>query len=183
MLDSVSGFDPLPRTDERHRIDYVALVLRLGLGAIFLLHGWDKLDLVHGNYGADWAGQMWAAQPAGAAGTVVPAPLTYQWVQLAVAWAEFLGGAALILGLFTRVAALGMIVIQIGAIFLVTAALGFFHKVGGWEYNFVLLAACLATFVAGGGAFSLDHFLVREIKRERQVAATKRPESNVLQSV
>jgi putative oxidoreductase len=160
-------------------------VLRLGLGAIFLLHGWDKLDLVHGNYGADWAERMWATQPVRAVPATMPAPVSHHWVQLAVAWGEFLGGAALIVGLFTRLAAVGMIVIQIGAICLVTAALGFFARAGGWEYNFVLLAACLATFVAGSGAFSLDHFLVKEIKRERQKAAgtASRPESDALQPV
>jgi putative oxidoreductase len=90
---------------------------------------------------------------------------------MAVAWAEFVGGAALVLGLFTRFAALGMIVIQVGAIAMVTSTRGFIGKYGGWEFNFVLLAGCLALFILGSGGCAVDHlFRVREKKPEKEAA-------------
>src|SRR5262249_7199983 len=76
-------------------------------------------------------------------------------VQLIVAWGEFAGGVALLLGFLTRLAALGEFVIQVGAIYVVTWVRGFsFAAGGGYEYNVVLLASCLALVLAGGAARS-----------------------------
>ena len=92
--------------------------------------------------------------------------------QLLVAWGEFLGGVALLLGLLTRVAAVGLIVIQIGAIVLVTGALGFSAGAGaGYEYNVALIGMCLALMLTGGGTWSLD----RLIWRRRRPAAPPPP--------
>jgi uncharacterized membrane protein YphA (DoxX/SURF4 family) len=92
------------------------------------------------------------------AATVPDLPTTVQahWVQLAVAWGEFLGGLALLTGILTRLAAAGLIIIQAGAIVLVTAARGFFFSAGGgYEYNIALIGACLALLVSGPGALSV----------------------------
>ncbi len=178
MLGAACRFDPLPRSAATTRNNVVALVLRLGLGAIFLFHGWNKLDLVHGGWGADWTVSYWDVrihQP-------MPEAMGYLWLQLAVAWGEFLGGTFLLLGLFTRVAAVGMIVIQAGAIAMVTHALGFFVRGGGgWEYNFLLIATCLAQFVVGGGAWSLDYLIRNSGRKETQRHDV--PEPDALQPV
>jgi putative oxidoreductase len=182
MFDALSRFDPLPRTEPRTRNDIVALVLRLGLGAIFIMHGLDKIDFVHGRWGTGWAERMWEARP----GQLMPEALSITWVQLLVAWGELLGGVSLVLGLFTRVAVLGMVVIQVGAICLVTAAQGFFFdQAGGWEYNFVLLAALLATFVTGGGSWSLDALILRAFRgmAGRTAAGTGNRQEGPLQPV
>jgi putative oxidoreductase len=142
------------------------------MGAVFLWHGWDKIDYVHGNWGTDWAREMWANHPGAGA---VPAPLTFPWVQFVVAWGEFLGGAALVLGLFTRLAAVGMILIQGGAIYMVTAAHGFTGKEVGWEYNFVLLAGCLAMFITGGGICAMDHLFRASEKKPEASPASLQP--------
>jgi putative oxidoreductase len=173
MFGALCRIDPLPRANASSKASLAALILRLGLGAVFLLHGWEKIDYAHGHWGEYWATRMWALQPTGAVAPEHPQLLTYNWVQFAVAWGEFLGGAALVLGVMTRLAALGMIVIQVGAIVMVTAARGFISSEGGgWEYNFVLLAGCLTLFFQGAGACSFDHlFRAREKKPESQPAS------------
>jgi uncharacterized membrane protein YphA (DoxX/SURF4 family) len=88
--------------------------------------------------------------------------------QVLVAWGEFLGGIAMLLGLLTRVAAAGLIVIQVGAIVLVTGAQGFSAGAGGgYEYNVALIGMFLVLLLTGGGTVSLD----RLMRRPRRAAA------------
>jgi putative oxidoreductase len=177
MLGALCRIDPLPRTNASTKASLAALVLRLGLGAVFLLHGWQKVDNFRGNWGADWAERIWARQQQGVVSEEHPKLLTYNGVQFAVAWGELVGGAALVLGVLTRIAAAGMIAIQIGAIVLVTAARGFITAEGsGWEYNFILLAGCLALVFLGGGACAVDHLArAPQKKPEPQQPASLQP--------
>jgi len=155
------------------RANLVALILRLGLAVIFLFHGLDKI--VKGDGGADWVTQMYAGQPLTTvmkpederSQTIqVPASLTFASTQAAVAWGEFLGGLALALGLLTRVAAFGLIIIQIGAICLVTYPRGFrFDRGGGYEYNLALVAMCLALLILGPGRWSVDALVTRRRRK------------------
>jgi uncharacterized membrane protein YphA (DoxX/SURF4 family) len=95
---------------------------------------------------------------------VPPMPESLRWhgAQYAVAWGELLGGVALLVGLLTRVAALGLIVIQVGAIWTVTGLHGFsVAQGGGYEYNLALIAMCLALVVMGGGTCAVDRFFRR----------------------
>jgi putative oxidoreductase len=81
-------------------------------------------------------------------------------IQLLVAWGELLGGIALLLGILTRWAALGLIIIQIGAIYMVTWAQGFSSlQGGGYGYNVALIAMLLALVLLGGGAYAVDRLL------------------------
>jgi uncharacterized membrane protein YphA (DoxX/SURF4 family) len=92
----------------------------------------------------------------------MPGTLTWHGAQYAVAWGELLGGIALLLGLLTRVAALGLIIIQVGAIWTVTGMKGFsLAQGGGYEYNLALIAMCLALVVVGGGTLAVDRFFRR----------------------
>jgi uncharacterized membrane protein YphA (DoxX/SURF4 family) len=102
-----------------------------------------------------------------------PLPATLNWsaAQYAVAWGELLGGIALLVGLLTRVAALGLIIIQIGAIATVTAGKGFsFAAGGGYEYNVALIAMCLALVIMGGGTWAVDRFFRSTTTRQQQAA-------------
>jgi len=91
-----------------------------------------------------------------------PDSLRYHWAQLAVAWGEVLGGFALLFGLLTRVAAVGLLIIQAGAILTVTAARGFsFVRGGGYEYNLALIAMCLTVLLVGGGPFAVDNVVFK----------------------
>jgi len=98
----------------------------------------------------------------------MPEAFRHYAVQYMVAWGEVAGGAALLLGLLTRVAAVGLMLIQIGAIYTLTAARGLsfgtIAEGGGIEYNVILMVACLALATMGGGSLSLDHLLMRKRK-------------------
>ena len=117
------------------------LLLRLTLAAIFIYHG---LALV-GGPGHEW-GAHWNPSP-----QAPPAP-----VQLAVSWGELLGGIALAVGLLTRLAAAGIIVIMAGAIALVHWQHGFDIQNHGFEYNFAIIMMCLCLVLGGPGPLAVD---------------------------
>lgn len=113
--------------------DYSLFVLRLFVGAVFAVHG--VLKLFGGLTG--FAGFLHQA------GVPLPdlmAPL--------VAAVEFLGGAALILGIGTRTAAVLLSIVMIVAIVTVTLKIGFS---GGYDINLALLGGLLALLLAGPG--------------------------------
>jgi putative oxidoreductase len=75
---------------------------------------------------------------------------------------EFFGGIALLIGLLTRVVALGFVCDMLGAILLVQLKRGF----SGFELEFLLLGSSLALLLAGAGRFSIDALLAnRQDKR------------------
>jgi uncharacterized membrane protein YphA (DoxX/SURF4 family) len=96
---------------------------------------------------------------------VVPEVLQITAAQFAVAWGELLAGVALLFGILTRLAALGMVIIQAGAVYTVTGARGFaFGAGGGYEYNLALLAMCVGVVILGGGALSMDRLSAKKRK-------------------
>ena len=126
-------------------------ILRIVIGIVFAAHGAQKL-FVFGLAGvtAGFA-QMGIPLPG------ISAPL--------VALVEFLGGIALIIGLLTRLAAVGLAIDMLGAIMLVHLKGGFFMP-SGVEFALTLLAACIAIAVGGPGAFAVDD----EIAKRRGAA-------------
>ena len=156
-----------------------ALILRLGLAIIFLFHGQEKIML--GDAGASWVNEMYSRlpdrqsfKPESERSTLpeLPVSLTFMGTQLVVSWGEFLGGLALAAGLLTRLAALGMILIQIGAAVLVTIPRAYFMRGGmsyEFEFNLILIVMCLALLILGPGKWSIDNLLAR--RRSRQAAA------------
>lgn len=132
-----------------HRLaDLAPLFLRLGVGLVFLLHGWQKLT----DGPSGFAGML--------TGLDVPAPELTAWL---VTIAELGGGALLLVGLLTRLATLPLIGTMIGAIFLVKTDIGFLSVGGaplpGAELDVALLVGLLALLVTGPGRLSADHAL------------------------
>jgi uncharacterized membrane protein YphA (DoxX/SURF4 family) len=108
----------------------------------------------------------------------IPATLNIHGAQMAVAWGELVCGILLLFGLLTRLSALLMIVIQVGAIFTVTWARGFsFAEGGGFEYNLALIGMCLATALMGGGLCSLDWRLTHRWRTRSAVEGARVPVS------
>ena len=121
-------------------------LVRIITGIVFAAHGYQKF-FVFGLDGATGAfTQMGIPAPA------ITAPL--------VAIVELFGGIALIIGLLTRLAALGLAINMLGAIFLVRLKGGFFAP-NGAEFELVLCIACLALVIGGAGALSVDDAIAR----------------------
>jgi putative oxidoreductase len=125
--------------------------LRIGLGLILIPHGLQKL------FG--WFGGAGLARFAQIFEGIGYKPGLF-WV-IVVALTETLGGLLLVLGLFTRPAALFVVIFMLNAIY-VTSAKGFFWSAGGAEYSILILLAALYFLIRGGGAYSLDRKLGRE---------------------
>jgi putative oxidoreductase len=120
------------------------LVLRIVVGLVMAGHGSQKLFGWFGGYGFEATANAFAGM--GLKPGVVMAALA--------GGGEFLGGILLILGLFTRFAALNTIVIMSVAIF--TAHATAFFLPAGMEYALTLLAASIVLLETGGGALSFD---------------------------
>ena len=132
-------------------------LLRIVVGGIFVAHGAQKL-FAFGIPGlAGFMGQIG-----------VPFPLVSA---VAVTAAEFLGGLALVAGLFTRWAALPIAFSMLVAAVTVHLKAGFFLP-NGVEYVLTLFAATVGLSLTGSGAFSIDRVLAR---RERSSEAAPRP--------
>ncbi|PYT19174.1 MAG: hypothetical protein DMG59_01525, partial [Acidobacteria bacterium] len=104
-------FQKLLRTSD----DHVLTLLRFVLGIVFLAHGAQKLLGWFGGPGYSGAMSFFTE------GLHIPAVFAF----LAIC-AEFLGGLGLILGLLGRVAAFGIFVEMLVAVFLVHLPNGFF---------------------------------------------------------
>ncbi len=128
------------------RLDAGLAVLRLVVGVIFVVHGAQKL-FVFGLPGV----------VGGFAKMGLPLPAV---TGPAVALVEFLAGLALVFGLLTRLAALGLAIDMLGAIALVHFRAGFFAP-RGFEFPLALLSATAALVLTGAGRLSLDNLLAR----------------------
>lgn len=116
------------------------LLLRVALGAVFLAHAYAKAALF------TFPGTEAFFEANGLPG----------WTAYPVFAAELLGGLALVVGYRTRLAALGLVPVMLGAL-VPHAGNGwmFTSPGGGWEYVGFLLVALAAQAVLGDGALSL----------------------------
>lgn len=128
-------------TDSDRRSAIVALtLLRIGVGAIFVAHGWQKLSDIQGTI-------------AGFAHMGIPHPSTM--VYLAIL-GELFGGLGLALGALTPLAALGPLSVMVGAIYFVHRDNGLFGQNGGWEYPLTVALIALYFVTHGAGPLSVD---------------------------
>ncbi|HEX4022479.1 MAG TPA: DoxX family protein [Acidobacteriaceae bacterium] len=134
--------------------DSTYTVVRLVLGIVFFAHGAQKLLGWFGGFG--YAGTMQFFTH----GMGIPAPLAVLAIM-----AEFLGGIGLIVGLLSRIAAIGIAIDMLVAIFMINIHVGFFmnwygmQKGEGFEYHLLALTLCFVVLMKGSGAISLDRLL------------------------
>ena len=124
-------------------------VLRVVVGIVFFAHGWQK---VFGMGIHNVAGFF------GHAG--IPLPLVSAGIVMTV---EFLGGALLILGVATRLAAGLNAIDMLVAILAVHLKNGFFAQSMGVELPLILMAACICLMIAGPGAASVEWLFARKM--------------------
>lgn len=123
---------------------FALLLLRLVVGTAFILHGWPKIqNPMH------WMDKAASPPPA--------------FLQAAAALSEFGGGIALIVGLLTPLATLGIAATMTGALLLSHFPKGDPFVGGGpggsFELPLVYLALMIALFAVGPGRYSLDAML------------------------
>jgi putative oxidoreductase len=128
--------------------DIATTILRLVLGVIFFAHGAQKM--------------LGFTATMGFFTGVLHIPAVFAFLAIC---AEFFGGLGLIFGLFTRVAAFGVMCNMIVAIAMVHSRFGFWmnwtgtQKGEGFEYHLLLIAASVFLLIRGAGAASVDRLL------------------------
>jgi putative oxidoreductase len=116
----------------------VPLLLRTILGAIFIAHGFAKVS-------GDIDGFARLVARLG-----FPLPHLFAW---AAALSEFLGGICVLIGLFTRYAALAIAIVMSVAVTQVHLHEGL---VGGYEFPLALLGVAVSLMLSGAGPLSFD---------------------------
>jgi putative oxidoreductase len=136
--------------------DWVVSVVRIILGIVLFAHGAQKMLGWFNGYGFTATMRVFKEQ------MKVPAPVAFLVIS-----AEFFGGLGLIVGFLSRVAAVGVVAIMLGAILIVHFKFGFFlnwfgeKKGHGIEYHLLAIALALVVIVEGSGPWSLDHLYER----------------------
>lgn len=120
---------------------YGAMLLRLILGIVFIMHAYLALFV----FGPSGMIQYQIKNN-------IPFPQLATWYLIL---AHGLGGILLVLGVLTRWAALANVPVMLGAVFFVHWSKGFWVFNGGYEYALVLAVASVAQALLGPGAFTL----------------------------
>ncbi len=131
--------------------DFTLTVARIVLAVIFFAHGAQKAFGWFGGPGFDNAITIFQTTMG------IPAPLT-----VFVMFTELAGALGLALGLLSRIAAFGIMMLMIVAPFanglypqfFMNWAGRFMHE--GYEYHLLAIALSLTVMVRGGGAWSVD---------------------------
>ena len=123
-----------------HNSDYAALVLRIGLGTMFIAHGLLKVFVF------TLPGTVGFFEQVGFPG----------WAAYVVTYAEIGGGVLLLAGIGVRIVSLALISVLAGALAVhFGSGWVFSNPNGGWEYPAFLIVASLAQALLGPGKFSV----------------------------
>lgn len=125
-----------------HRTEIGIFILRVGVAVMMLCHGWPKLLMLLQGHGAEWM------DPIGVGSTLSLALCTF---------AEFFCSLAVLLGLFTRLAAL-VLVINFWVIVFVYGGQSIWPQS---ELPLLYLLCFVALLCTGSGPLSLDALLTR----------------------
>lgn len=124
--------------------DLALLCLRLMVGAVFLTSGWKHL-----------------ADPEARSKDIGMS----KGITLFLGAAEFAGGLGVVSGVLAQLAALGLILVMLGAIQrkIFVWHSGFWGMTGtnGWSYDLMLVTMCLVIATTGGGSLGLQNLWTR----------------------
>src|SRR5246127_460358 len=146
--------------------DWIVGMARVVLGIIFFAHGAQKMLGWYGGPGLASAMRTFTEH--------LHLPSTLAFLVIA---GELVSGVGLIIGLFSRIAALFIVLTMVGAIATVHFRFGLFmdwfgsQKGHGIEYHLLAIALALVVVVKGAGAFSLDELVHQHVSRLEQSLA------------
>lgn len=124
------------------RVDLALLMLRVGLGLVFVMHGWQKAF----EFGPAGLAQFFA-------GIGIPFAAANAYFIIGL---ELFGGIAILAGALTRVIAPLLSATMVVAIVTVHLTNGFFAGANGYEFPLTLLFLSAALTLTGAGRYSVD---------------------------
>jgi putative oxidoreductase len=126
------------------------LIGRVVLGVVFIAHGYQKLFVAGPDQVAGFLANLG-----------IPAPGFFAWV---LSLTEFFGGIAVLIGLFTRYAALGLAIAMTVSTLTAKLNVGLIALPGvpvpGFELDLSLLALALVVLLSGPGKLSLEKMIL-----------------------
>ena len=129
-------------------MSYGLLLLRVVVGGTMFSHGAQKLFGWFGGHGLRGTAGFFEAL-----GWRMPLAMAF------LAGLAETSGVAFALGLLTPLAALGIAVVMLNAIFVVHWRNGFFNSNGGVEFPLTLATVAVALAATGPGRFSIDRLI------------------------
>lgn len=135
--------------------DIGAFIARITLGIVILPHGLQKLLGLFGGAGYSATVEYFVSSG-------IPA-----FVAILLIVGESFGAIGLIVGFLSRLAALGITIIMLGAIVTVHLQNGFFMNWGGtaagegFEFHLLAVGLGLIVLFKGGGVWSVDRAIAR----------------------
>jgi len=149
--------------------DWTVSIVRILLGLVFFAHGAQKM--------LGWYGGPGLAKSMRTFTEDLHLPSILAFLVIA---GEFLGGIGLIVGLFSRIAAMVIAVTMLGAIATVHFQFGLFlnwfgdQEGHGIEYHLLAIALALVVVIKGAGAFSIDRIVYERVSGAEQHVANSR---------
>ena len=123
--------------------------MRIVVGVMFLMHVWGKFKIGAGAVAANIMAKN-GLEPA----------LTWAYLTMAL---EVIGGICLVIGLFTRFFGAALAIEMLIALVAVHLPKGYAAGTGGFEYVLLIGAVCFLIAVRGGGLYSVDRMLGKEL--------------------
>jgi len=128
---------------------YAYTACRVVVGIIMVMHVWTKFNVGAGAIAANIMAKNGLEPAMGFA--------------YAAMFLESVGGACLILGLFTRFFAAALAIEMAIALLFVHGPKGFAAGAGGYEYVLLIGVVCFAIAIRGGGPYSVDRQIGKEL--------------------
>ncbi|MBE6288402.1 MAG: DoxX family protein [Mediterranea massiliensis] len=136
-----------PRYADERLFSFFLLILRVVVGVMFMMHGFDKLInmTVYSDNFLD------------------PLYMGPQWSLVAAMFAELFCSAAFVLGLLYRLSMIPMILVMLVAFFGVHGG-----SMAEGELAFVYLVVFLIMYAAGPGRYSLDYMIWKALASDKK---------------